>query len=85
MIKSYFLILLFALLALSCNKEERLIDNSVKANDLYLANSETNDVSIYKYPAMEIIAADLLESNDIENNSEISNIREFQKKVYIKV
>jgi len=52
---------------------------------LYVANSETNDVSIYEYPAMKLLTADLLESNGIENNSQISNIREFQNKVYILV
>lgn len=83
MIKSAFLLLTLAVLSLSCNKEERLIDNSVNANDLYLANSESNDVSIYEYPAMKLLKADLLESNGIDNNSSISNIREFQNKVYI--
>ncbi len=83
MIKSIFFIILLALFALSCNKEERLIDNSVNANDLYFANSETNDVSIYEYPAMKLLRADLLESNGVDNNSPISNIREFQNKVYI--
>lgn len=83
--KTKCLILLIAILSFSCNKEERLIDNSVNANDIYLANSETNDVSIYEFPAMTLLVPDLFESNDIEINSNISNIREFQGKVYILV
>lgn len=83
--KTKILISLLALIFISCNKEERLIDNSVNANDIYIANSETNEVSIYEFPAMTLLVDKLLESNGVDISSNISNIREFQGKVYILV
>lgn len=81
--KKIILLILLALLVISCGKEERVIDNSVVSLALYLADSVTNDVSIYHYPTMEISKANLLASAGITINSPISNIREFQKRIYI--
>jgi len=80
--KKIILILIITLGLASCEKEERVIDNSKISLDLYLADSITNDVSIYDYPAMEVVKSDLLKSNGVEINSPITTIREFQRKVY---
>jgi|APTNR8051073442_1049403.scaffolds.fasta_scaffold19860_2 hypothetical protein len=74
-----------ALFVMSCSKEERVIDNSIVSLDLYLADSINNDVSIYHYPSLEISKANLLANAGITINSPISNIREFQKRIYILV
>ena len=60
--KKIILILIITLGLASCEKEERVIDNSKISLDLYLADSITNDVSIYDYPAMEVVKSDLLKS-----------------------
>ncbi|PKL79397.1 MAG: hypothetical protein CVV25_08105 [Ignavibacteriae bacterium HGW-Ignavibacteriae-4] len=81
--KKIILLVSLTLFFISCGKEERVIDNSVVSLDLYLADSVTNDVTIYNYPSMEISKANLLANAGITISSPISNIREFQKRIYI--
>jgi hypothetical protein len=83
--KKIILLISLTLFIISCGKEERLIDNSVTSLVVYLADSVTNDVSIYNYPTMEISKANLLANVGITISSPVSNIREFQKKIYILV
>lgn len=80
--KKIVLILILLLGLISCGKEERLIDNSVVSLSLYLADSIANDFSIYHYPSLELSKANLLAEAGITLNSPISNIREFQKRIY---
>ncbi|MEZ4725060.1 MAG: hypothetical protein R2863_10440 [Candidatus Kapaibacterium sp.] len=83
--KKIVLILILLLGLISCGKEERLIDNSVVSLSLYLSDSIANDFSIYHYPSLELSKANLLAEAGITLNSPISNIREFQKRIYILV
>jgi len=83
--KKIILLISISLLIVSCGKEERLIDNSVVSFSLYLADSVTNDISLYKYPSLELTKANLLANAGITINSPVSNIREFQKRIYILV
>ncbi|MFA7325849.1 MAG: hypothetical protein WC121_04235 [Candidatus Kapaibacterium sp.] len=83
--KKILLLITLTLFIISCGKEERVIDNSVVSLGLYLADSVTNDISVYHYPTMEISKANLLANAGISISSPISNIREFQKRIYILV
>ncbi len=83
--KKIILLISLSLLIISCGKEERVIDNSVVSLALYLADSVTNDVSLYKYPSIELSKPNILASAGITINSPVSNIREFQKRIYILV
>lgn len=83
--KKIILLISLTLFIISCGKEERLIDNSVVSLNLYLADSVTNDISLYHYPSMEISKANLLANVGISISSPVSNIREFQKRIYILV
>ncbi len=83
--KKLILLISLAFLISSCGKEERVIDNSIISLDLYLSDSVSNDVSIYHYPSMEVSKANLLANAGITINSPISNIREFQKRIYVLV
>lgn len=81
--KKIIALIIFSLAIISCTKEERVIDNSKVSLDLYLADSVSNDVSIYDYPAMTLVKSELLKSNGITINSPITTIREFQRKIYL--
>lgn len=83
--KKILLLITLTIFIISCGKEERVIDNSVVSLGLYLADSVTNDISVYHYPSMEISKANLLTNAGITISSPISNIREFQKRIYILV
>lgn len=81
--KKIIVLIILSLVIISCTKEERVIDNSKISLDLYLADSVSNDVSIYDYPAMTLIKSELLKSNGITINSPVTTIREYQRKIYL--
>lgn len=81
----YLLGIFTILLLISCSNEDRVVDNSIISFDLYLADSISNDFSLYDYPSMELKKEGVLSSHDISLNTPIRNIREYLNKLYIMV
>lgn len=81
--KNVIILLIVSLALMSCEKDERVIDNSKTSLDLYLADSITNDVSIYDYPDLKLLKADIIKNSGIEISSPVATIREFQRKIYL--